>query len=247
MDAGVVSGLNASATFSYGTDTLRSVEMIRGTNLHDVYDATGFSASERQRGQPGHLQRVRRWRRQRPGHRQRQHPHQLRKRGRGRDRQSADRHGHRRRVGRQRHDRRGRQPGPRQQLRRHHHRHGRCRHPRRSRQHRHAQRRCRQRSSSWGRRKRHHRWRRQFRRRGVLRPSRRIHRDARSQPGPVDGHRQRRRSRRRRRPHQCGDDRVLQRLSDEPAQPRYQPPHEPGAGTADLRNGPEQRGNRRQC
>ena len=63
MDAGVVSGLNASATFSYGTSTPSSVEMIRGTNLDDVDHVDRLQRSERQRGQPGHLQRVRRWRR----------------------------------------------------------------------------------------------------------------------------------------------------------------------------------------
>jgi len=43
MDAGTASGLDTSATFIYGTDTLRGIESIRGTNAHDVYDATGFS------------------------------------------------------------------------------------------------------------------------------------------------------------------------------------------------------------
>ncbi len=52
MDAGVVSGLNASATLGAGTDTLLSVEMIRGTNLHDVYDATGFSGASANTGSP---------------------------------------------------------------------------------------------------------------------------------------------------------------------------------------------------
>ena len=173
--------------------TLLSVEMIRGTNLHDIYDATGFSGSSANTGSQGTFNEF--------------------EGGGGNDQVTGNGNTRisfanaaggvivnllparsRRRVGRQRHHRRGRQSGPRQQLRRQHHRHGRCRHPRRSRQHRHAQRRCRQRSSSWGRRKRHHQWRRRFRHRGVFRPSRRIHRDARSQPRPVDSHRQRRRS-----------------------------------------------------
>jgi Ca2+-binding RTX toxin-like protein len=45
MASGVVTGRDATATAVYGTDTLRSVEFVRGTNADDVYDATGFSGA----------------------------------------------------------------------------------------------------------------------------------------------------------------------------------------------------------
>jgi hypothetical protein len=47
MDLGIATavGGDVNTAFNYGTDTLRSVEGIRGTQFHDVYDATGFSTS----------------------------------------------------------------------------------------------------------------------------------------------------------------------------------------------------------
>ena len=44
LAAGTVTG-----DASVGTDTLRSIEVVRGTNFADTYDATGFTASARQR------------------------------------------------------------------------------------------------------------------------------------------------------------------------------------------------------
>ena len=45
MASGVVTGRDSIATSVYGTDTLRRVEAVRGTNFDDVYVATGFSGA----------------------------------------------------------------------------------------------------------------------------------------------------------------------------------------------------------
>lgn len=52
MAAGNVTGLDASATFYYGNDTLRGIEFIRGTNAHDIYNAVGFSSGSMNAGDP---------------------------------------------------------------------------------------------------------------------------------------------------------------------------------------------------
>jgi Ca2+-binding RTX toxin-like protein len=52
LAAGVVSPINPSDT-SIGTDTLRSIEAVRGTNFDDTYDATGFSGSSTNAGSLG--------------------------------------------------------------------------------------------------------------------------------------------------------------------------------------------------
>ena len=46
---------DAAALFSYGTDTLRSIEAIRGTNADDIYNATGFGASSTNAGSNGNF------------------------------------------------------------------------------------------------------------------------------------------------------------------------------------------------
>ena len=81
---------------SIGTDTLRSIEAVRGTNFADTYDATGFGQARRaERRQQRHVQRLRGTGRQRHHHRQRQHPRHLRQRHRWRDRRRRGRHGDR--------------------------------------------------------------------------------------------------------------------------------------------------------
>ena len=71
MAAGTVVG-----DASVGTDTLASIEAVRGTSFVDTYNATGFGlAGALNIGSQRHLQRIRRPGRQRHHHRQRQHPH----------------------------------------------------------------------------------------------------------------------------------------------------------------------------
>src|SRR5262249_45564997 len=48
LAAGIVTGDAAT-----GTDTLRSIESVRGTNFADVYDATGFSTTSVNAGSAG--------------------------------------------------------------------------------------------------------------------------------------------------------------------------------------------------
>ncbi|WP_342451450.1 VCBS domain-containing protein [Roseomonas nitratireducens] len=43
MAAGTVTGRDATALLAHGTDTLRAIESVRGTNAADIYDATGFA------------------------------------------------------------------------------------------------------------------------------------------------------------------------------------------------------------
>ena len=45
LAAGTVERANPSVDNSLGSDTLRSIEAIRGTSFDDVYDATGFTTS----------------------------------------------------------------------------------------------------------------------------------------------------------------------------------------------------------
>ena len=45
LGAGTVTGRDASATAVVGTDTLRSIESVRGTNAADIYDASTFTAT----------------------------------------------------------------------------------------------------------------------------------------------------------------------------------------------------------
>src|SRR5262249_21393887 len=45
LDAGTVTGRNAAATAVVGTDQIRSIEAVRGTNSADIFDATGFAAT----------------------------------------------------------------------------------------------------------------------------------------------------------------------------------------------------------
>ena len=52
LAAGQVSPLNPLDTTT-GTDTLRSIEAVRGTNFNDVYDATGFSGDSTNAGSLG--------------------------------------------------------------------------------------------------------------------------------------------------------------------------------------------------
>jgi Ca2+-binding RTX toxin-like protein len=52
MQAGTVSGRDTADT-SVGYDTLRSIEMVQGTNLDDVYDARGFSGTSTNAGSDG--------------------------------------------------------------------------------------------------------------------------------------------------------------------------------------------------
>ena len=52
LAAGQVSPLNPS-DLTTGTDTLRSIEAVRGTNFNDVYDATGFSGDSTNAGSLG--------------------------------------------------------------------------------------------------------------------------------------------------------------------------------------------------
>ena len=84
LAAGIVTGDAA-----VGTDTLTSVEAVRGTDFADTYNAVGFTSdtadAQRKRRQRQQLQRIRRARRQRYDHGQRQHPRQLRQRHRRRD------------------------------------------------------------------------------------------------------------------------------------------------------------------
>ena len=53
MATGEAVGRDAAALFSFGTDTLRSIEAIRGTAVDDIYDATGFSGSSTNAGSNG--------------------------------------------------------------------------------------------------------------------------------------------------------------------------------------------------
>ena len=81
MAAGTVTG-----DASIGTDTLRSIEGIQGTNFNDIYDATRYRQRRRsQRRQQRHLQPVRGPWRQRHHHRQRQHAGDLQQCHRRRD------------------------------------------------------------------------------------------------------------------------------------------------------------------
>jgi hypothetical protein len=64
LAAGTVTG---DATI--GTDTLRSVEAVRGTNFADVYDATGFSGISTNAGSSGTFNNFDRRGRQRHHHR----------------------------------------------------------------------------------------------------------------------------------------------------------------------------------
>ena len=50
LAAGTVVGRDAAATFNYGSDTLRGIESVRGTNSDDLFDATGFSTSSANAG-----------------------------------------------------------------------------------------------------------------------------------------------------------------------------------------------------
>jgi Ca2+-binding RTX toxin-like protein len=45
LAAGVITGRDAAATAVVGTDTIRSIESVRGTNAADVFNAAGFSAT----------------------------------------------------------------------------------------------------------------------------------------------------------------------------------------------------------
>jgi hypothetical protein len=53
MAAGTAIGRDASALFNYGSDTLRGIEFIRGTNADDIYNATGFNGSSTNAGSQG--------------------------------------------------------------------------------------------------------------------------------------------------------------------------------------------------
>jgi Ca2+-binding RTX toxin-like protein len=55
LAAGTVTGRDALTQSLVGTDTLRGIEGIRGTNADDVYDATGFGASSTNVGSNGTL------------------------------------------------------------------------------------------------------------------------------------------------------------------------------------------------
>ncbi len=55
MGAGTVSGRDAAATALFGTDTLRAIESVRGSNAADTYDATTFSGSSTNAGSNGTL------------------------------------------------------------------------------------------------------------------------------------------------------------------------------------------------
>ncbi len=68
LAAGTVTG-----DASVGTDTLRGVEGVRGTQFADTYNAVGFNAGSANAGSLGRLQQFRRPGRQRQHHRQRQH------------------------------------------------------------------------------------------------------------------------------------------------------------------------------
>ena len=72
LAAGTVTG---DATV--GTDTIRHVEAVRGTNFDDMFDATGFGLAGAPMSASGDLQRLRGRGRQRHDHRQRQYPPQL--------------------------------------------------------------------------------------------------------------------------------------------------------------------------
>ena len=79
LASGVVTGANAGINPA-GIDTLKSIELVTGTNFADTYNATGFGATSANAGSTVTanyrrlLQRIRRARRQRSGHRQRQYP-----------------------------------------------------------------------------------------------------------------------------------------------------------------------------
>jgi len=53
MAAGTVVGRDANATSIMGTDTLRSIESVHGTDSADLYDATGFSGTSLNAGSNG--------------------------------------------------------------------------------------------------------------------------------------------------------------------------------------------------
>ncbi len=53
MAAGTVTGRDALSLSLVGTDTLRSIESVRGTSGEDLYDATGFSGSSQNAGSSG--------------------------------------------------------------------------------------------------------------------------------------------------------------------------------------------------
>ena len=53
MAAGTVTSSDATTLAAYGTDTLLHIEQIRGTNVADTYDATGFSATSTNAGSAG--------------------------------------------------------------------------------------------------------------------------------------------------------------------------------------------------
>ena len=122
LAAGIVTGDAA-----VGTDTLMSVEAIRGTDFADTYNAAGFTSdtardAQRKRRQRQQLQRIRGHGRQRHDHRQRQHPCQLRQRHRRRDGHARSKrigHRHRRCLGRNRHVRQRCLARPRLRLCRH--------------------------------------------------------------------------------------------------------------------------------
>ena len=53
MDAGIASGLDAYATFVYGTDTLLASRWSAAPTCDDIYDATGFSGVSANAGSSG--------------------------------------------------------------------------------------------------------------------------------------------------------------------------------------------------
>ncbi len=54
LSAGTVTGRDATASFYYGTDTLQSIESVRGSSADDIYNATGFATnSGNNRGDAG--------------------------------------------------------------------------------------------------------------------------------------------------------------------------------------------------
>ena len=53
LAAGIVTGVDATATAAIGIDTLRSIEAVKGTLVADTYTATGFSGSSTNAGSNG--------------------------------------------------------------------------------------------------------------------------------------------------------------------------------------------------
>ena len=74
LAAGIVTAIDP-LDLSIGTDTLRSVEAVRGTNFADTYDATGFSGTSTNADSLGLFNEFTGERRRRSHHRQWQHPH----------------------------------------------------------------------------------------------------------------------------------------------------------------------------